>query len=54
MLALFQKLFFGHVHEWEIINTTNVYFNSGDSLPMGQKYTLQCKICGNIKIKKTY
>jgi len=56
MLKLFNFLWTGswHDHEWEIIETSNVYEYSDAPMKCGNKYTLQCKTCGNLKIKNNY
>ena len=55
MWETLHKLFVGHNHEWEIIST-NRGFDSKENyeIDLASKitYTLQCKICGNIKTKR--
>lgn len=45
MFKLFQILFIGCVHKWEIIKEVRLESNNGN----GTRYYLQCKECGNIK-----
>lgn len=54
MIKLIRWLFTGdmHSHKWEIINKSDVY-EVGVRNPVYIDYTLQCKICGNIKCKRT-
>jgi hypothetical protein len=57
MLEFLQKLFIGHVHKWEIIDSAIVYdgYLVDDARrPKGTQYVLQCSHCGKIKVKKTF
>jgi hypothetical protein len=55
MKRLFEILWHGHEHKWEIINTAHMYSGVvAEGLSLGNKYTLQCKVCGNIKYVKDY
>jgi len=58
MKRLLEFLLTGCFHEWETIDETKVYFNfKGDKekeLPVGYKYTLRCKKCGEMKSYKDY
>lgn len=57
MKKLLEFLFDGCWHVWEIKTTTTVYgstdtnedIRSGKAVPIGKKYTLQCKKCGEMK-----
>jgi hypothetical protein len=42
-----------HEHEWETIEVHTVY-TDGNELPIGRKYILRCKVCGDIKTVKCY
>lgn len=59
MIKLLRRLFGICNHEWEVIEVITVYDHSigygnkpSNSLPIGKDYVLQCKKCGDIKIKK--
>ena len=55
MWTWIKSLFYVCHHKWEIISTATVYSNlyRGDNeLPIRIDYTLQCKNCGDIKIRK--
>ena len=41
----------GCKHEWETIRVIRVYEDGDNSMPIFNRYVLQCKKCG--KIKKT-
>jgi len=46
-----------HEHKWETVGIHNVYSGGksvGEELPIGQKYILRCKTCGDIKSVKSY
>jgi hypothetical protein len=46
MIALFQLLFYGHVHEWKIIRWGNIANEKGKKI--GTYYHLRCKKCGEV------
>ncbi len=50
MVKILQWLFFGHIHEWEVIQILNRTGQTPSSIG-GKIYVLQCKKCGNIKQK---
>lgn len=51
MLRLFQWLFLGHTHKWKIINQVRLNWSDGyGEEGLCTRYTLQCEICGNMKI----
>lgn len=58
MLAFLYKLIIGNFntckHEWETISKCDMYENTYSTMSLGVKYTMCCKICGEIKSKKTY
>lgn len=62
MKKLLEFLFSGCWHVWEIKIKTTVYgskdldenIRSGKAVPIGNKYTLQCKKCGEMKTFKEY
>lgn len=47
MIKLLQILIYGHEHRWEIIKETPA--NDGYARRW-QRYYLQCKHCGNVKV----
>jgi hypothetical protein len=51
VLRLIQFLIFGHIHKWKIISKVNLYNSASSSMPHGDRYVLQCEICGNLKQK---
>jgi hypothetical protein len=53
MIRLIQLIFFGHIHEWKIIDKRRVNYVSDFSSGTCDRYTLQCEHCGNIKVKDT-
>jgi hypothetical protein len=51
MLRLLQWLIFGHVHKWTIVKESRLnYSDDFGSSGSCTRYTLQCEICGNMKI----
>lgn len=50
MWRILQLLIYGHVHRWHIIQTDLVKRPGGKD-KIVRKYTMQCKMCGNIKTK---
>lgn len=43
------------MHQWEILKTSSVWDDDTSSkYPIGEKFTLQCKMCGDIKVRKNY
>ena len=56
MVAILEKLIYGHYHKWVIFHKVDVYdysFNiTADNLPIGTDYHSKCEICGRIKITK--
>lgn len=48
MWNIIQLLVYGHVHRWHIIQTDIVKL---PNKKLSRKYTMQCKMCGNIKTK---
>ena len=56
MIRLLQLIIFGHIHQWEILGKTRVFESETikDDLPIGIKYVLQCKHCGEMKKFETY
>jgi len=49
MLDLLQKLFIGHIHNWVIIETSDV---NECGRKYGRMFILKCKNCGNLKKKQ--
>lgn len=49
MWELFYKIFIGHLHIWDRIDTINMYESYSDELPISRKYVCKCKYCGKIK-----
>ncbi len=55
MKKLLEFLLTGCFHEWEIISKTPVYWEGDlEKLPIGHKYTLRCKKCGEMKTYEDY
>ena len=64
MRKLLEFLWSGCWHEWETESIINIVDSgpkvtledvaAGKVLPIGKKYLLRCKKCGDIKIVKTY
>ena len=61
MKKLLEFLLTGCFHDWEIKDKTIVYRPegikyevNGEKLPSGQKYTLRCKKCGEMKTYHDY
>lgn len=57
MKRLLEFLLTGCFHEWEIYKTNPVYDSYDGQLteyPIGEKITLRCKKCGEMKTFKTY
>lgn len=53
MIKLFEWLFYGHTHQWEIIKNQKIHSRyNGELVYIKDEYTLQCKHCGNIKFKE--
>lgn len=56
MIKTIRNLFCLCNHEWEIIDQVDVYdpkyYKHGLNVTVGTDYTLQCKKCGNIKVRK--
>ena len=55
MIRLLKWLFTGdgHIHKWKIIDTAALVRTS-DNTEAGSKHTLQCYVCGDIKIVNDY
>jgi hypothetical protein len=58
MKKLLEFLLTGCFHEWEIISKSPVYYGYKGTpekeLPIGVKYTLRCKKCGELKTYHDY
>jgi hypothetical protein len=53
MIKIIRKLLGLCEHQWEIFQRVRLWDNSvSTSRPVGTKYHLQCKHCGDVKIKK--
>lgn len=54
MKKLFRFLWTGawHDHHWEVYQETIIV--DDDDVRIGNKFTLQCKTCGEMKVFKTY
>ena len=52
-MKLLKRIF--HLHRWKIIDTILLYANdvskqeTKDVLPVGRKFILQCRLCGDLK-----
>jgi hypothetical protein len=49
MFKLLQLLIFGHVHEWETMETMPLEFDNGLSYGTCTAVLMRCKKCGNWK-----
>lgn len=54
MKKLFEFLWSGCWHEWKIEAIAQVFDSVEIKIPIGKKYTLRCKKCGEMKIFKSY
>lgn len=58
MKKLLEFLLTGCFHEWETISKSIVYYDYKGTpekeLPIGYKYTLRCKKCGELKTYHDY
>lgn len=56
MIGWLWRLIIGHFntckHDFEIIREVNIYKSETSKLPVGNKFILQCKKCGDLKIVK--
>lgn len=55
MLRLLQWLFIGHIHQWETIEKTRLFESTkveDGCRPIGIRYTLRCKCCGDVKARE--